>query len=571
MVRIHMTGAEIVKRPGPLIVASNHIGWMEILVVAWAMWPRRVRFMGKRELFEHPAAAWAMRGLGVFPINREHPAPSEWKEALRLLREGYTLGILAAGTRGGQEAKSGAARLALASGATLVTARYEGPTAPHPIFLITRPRIDFRLEVVEVTGREGRSARSRSAELTQRVNEANTARHRRAAPMPTLPKIDVPTEELVRYRRHFHAHPELSLQEFETAAFIERELRACEFDDIRTGVGGTGILATLKGGRAGPVTLLRADMDALPMDEVADVPYRSTRAGAMHACGHDGHMAILLSVARALSRHREHVAGTIVFCFQPAEEGPAGNKLMIEDGALENPHVDRCFALHLYSGLEVGKIGVRDGAFFASSDRFDLTLRGRGGHGAMPQTSVDPIVASAQLITMLQTIASREIAPKDPVVVTVGALHSGTTFNVIPDLAEMRGTVRAFSDEVRTSIPERMERMVEGLCDAMRLDYEFEYLWGYPPTVNDPAMNDIVREVGATAVGAANVTDPHDVVMWAEDMSYMMEQRPGAYFVVGVRGLEKGIEPQHSARYDIDEAALGVGFTMMVGLALYGE
>jgi amidohydrolase len=281
-------------------------------------------------------------------------------------------------------------------------------------------------------------------------------------------------------------------------------------------------------------------------------------------------MAILLAAARSLSRVRDQVAGTIVFCFQPGEEGPAGNKLMIEDGALEHPHVDRCFALHLYSGLEVGKIGIRDGAFFASSDRFTLTLRGRGGHGAMPHMSVDPIVAGAQLVTMFQTIAGREIAPKDPVVVTVGSMHAGTTFNVIPDDVEMMGTVRAFSDEVRRSIPERMERMIDGLCDAMRLDYEFEYLWGYPPTVNDRTMNDVVRSVAAKTIGAQNVVDPHDVVMWAEDMSYMMEQRPGSYFVVGVRGKERGVEPQHSARYDIDEHALEVGYRMMVGLALEG-
>jgi amidohydrolase len=385
-----------------------------------------------------------------------------------------------------------------------------------------------------------------------------------------IPTLDVPVDELIRYRRHFHARPELSLEEYETAEFIENELRACAFDEIRTKIGRTGILATLKGGRPGPVTLLRADMDGLPMQEVADIPYRSTRNGVMHACGHDGHMAILLSAARSLSRMREQVAGTIVFCFQPGEEGPAGNKMMIDDGALENPHVDRCFALHLYSGLEVGKIGVRDGAFFASSDRFELTLQGRGGHGAMPQMSVDPIVAASHLVTMLQTIPSREIAPKDPVVVTVGSMHAGTTFNVIPDNAEMMGTVRAFSDDVRRSIPERMERMVEGLCDAMRLDYEFEYLWGYPPTVNDPAMNDVVRNVAAKAIGAENVVDPHDVVLWAEDMSYMMEQRPGAYFVVGVRGDERGVEPQHSARYDIDERALEIGYKMMMGLALQG-
>ncbi len=372
----------------------------------------------------------------------------------------------------------------------------------------------------------------------------------------------------MRYRRHFHAHPELSLEEFETAAFIERELRSSGFERIRTGIGKTGILATLEGGLAGPVTLLRADMDALPVVELAQAEYRSTREGVMHACGHDGHMAILLSAARFLNARRAQVAGTIVFCFQPGEEGPAGNRLMIADGALENPHVDRTFALHLYSGLEVGRVGIRDGPFFASSDRFRIGLIGKGGHGAMPQTAVDPIVGAAQLVTLLQTISSREVAPKDPVVLTVGSLHAGTTFNVIPDRAELAGTVRAYDDGVRRAFPQRIERMVEGLCAATRLDYEFEYDWGYPPTVNDPAANDVVRKVARAVVGPANVVDPHEIVMWSEDMAYMQEQRPGAYFVVGVRGPEKGVEPQHSARYDIDEGALEVGFRMMTGIAL---
>jgi amidohydrolase len=389
--------------------------------------------------------------------------------------------------------------------------------------------------------------------------------------MLTLPNLEVPSDELVGYRRHLHAHPELSMEEHETAKFVEGELRRCDFDEIRTGIGKTGILATLRGGHPGPVTLLRADMDALPLQELGEVAYRSTRAGVMHACGHDGHMAILLSAARALSRVRPHVAGTIVFCFQPGEEGSAGNKLMIDDGALENPHVDRCFALHLYSGLDVGKIGVRDGAFFASSDRFRLTLKGKGGHGAMPDSSVDPIVGASQLVTMFQTIASREIAPKDPVVVTVGNIRSGTTFNVIPDDAEMSGTVRAFDEQIRRSVPERLERMTAGLCSAMRLEYAFEYDYIYPPTVNDRSMNDVVRDVARRTIGQAKIVDPHDIIMWAEDMSFMMQERPGAYFVVGVRGPQRGTEPQHSARYDIDERALDVGFTMMTGIALRGS
>jgi amidohydrolase len=375
--------------------------------------------------------------------------------------------------------------------------------------------------------------------------------------------------DLVRYRRHFHEHPELSLQEFETAKFIERELRRFGIDEIRTGVGKTGVMATLRGDRPGPVTLLRADMDALPVQEVGAVPYRSRNGGVMHACGHDGHMAILLCAARALVDRRREIAGSLVFCFQPGEEGHAGNRLMIEDGALEDPHVDRTFALHLYSGLDVGKVGVRDGAFFASSDRFDIELIGKGGHGAMPQAAVDPIVGAAQLVTALQTIASREIAPQHPVVVTVGSLHAGTTFNVIPERAQLQGTVRAFDEAVRKALPERIERVILGVCEAMRLEYRFEYHWVYPPTVNDAAVNAVVREVARELRGPEGVVDPHDIVMWSEDMSFMQQQRPGAYFLVGARGMERGTEPQHSPHFDIDERALEVGLEMMVGLGLH--
>jgi amidohydrolase len=289
----------------------------------------------------------------------------------------------------------------------------------------------------------------------------------------------------------------------------------------------------------------------------------------MHACGHDGHVAILLAAARTLVARRGEVPGTLVFCFQPGEEGHAGAKQMIDDGALESPHVDRTFALHLYSGLDVGKIGVRDGAFFASADEFDLVIRGKGGHGAMPQLAVDPVVAGAHVVTTLQTIVSREIAPKDSAVVTVGAFASGTTFNVIPDEARMKGTVRAFDAEVRRSMPERMERIIDGLASALRFDYEFEYHWSYPPTVNAKEINEIVRVVGRAELGAENVVE-HDIVMWAEDMSFMQEVRPGAYFIVGSRGGASSSYAHHNARFDIDERALDVGYRMMVALALRG-
>ncbi|MBV9277134.1 MAG: amidohydrolase [Candidatus Eremiobacteraeota bacterium] len=379
----------------------------------------------------------------------------------------------------------------------------------------------------------------------------------------------MPHETLVKERRHFHQHPELSMVENETAAYIERELRALEFDDLRTGVAKTGILATLKGGKLGPVTLLRADIDALPITELNDVPYKSARDGVMHACGHDAHIAILLSAARELARRRDEIPGTLVFCFQPGEEGYAGNRQMIEAGALENPHVDRTFALHMASVLDVGKIGVRDGAFFASADEWKLMIYGKGGHGAMPDRAVDPIAAASYFVTMLQTIVSREVAPKDPAVFTVGKFRAGTTFNVIPDEAELEGTVRAFDAQVRDAMPARMERILEGLARAMRVEYRLDYRVGYPPTVNDPAMNDIVRELGRAVLGADNVVE-HDIIMWAEDMAFMQERRPGAYFVVGCKGNDATSFAHHNARFDIDERALDVGFQMMVALGLRG-
>jgi amidohydrolase len=277
----------------------------------------------------------------------------------------------------------------------------------------------------------------------------------------------------------------------------------------------------------------------------------------------------LLAAAKTLCARRAEITGTLVFCFQPGEEGFAGNRLMIEDGALENPHVDRTFALHVYSGLDVGKIGVHDGAFFASADEFKLVIRGKGGHGAMPQTAIDPIVAGAHFVTMLQTIVSREIAPKDPAVFTVGKFVAGTTHNVIPDSAELMGTVRCFDPEIRKSMPQRLERIVNGLASAMRVECDLHYNWSYPPTINHKDINDIVRRAGREVLGPENVIE-HDIVMWAEDMSFMQEVRPGAYFVVGARGGETTSFPHHNARFDIDERALEVGYKMMVALGLEG-
>jgi amidohydrolase len=367
-------------------------------------------------------------------------------------------------------------------------------------------------------------------------------------------------------RRHLHAHPELSLVEFATAAYVLEHLQPLPFERIRTNVGQTGLLATLRGEKPGPVTLLRADMDALPIQEISTAPYRSQNPGVMHACGHDGHVSILLGVAQTLCRRRADVAGTIVFCFQPGEEGSAGNRLMIEDGALEDPHVDRVFALHLYSGLDTGKIGIRDGPFLPASDRFTIEILGSGGHAAMPQTARDPIVAAGHVITMLQTIVSREVAAKDPVVVTIGAVNAGTAFNVIPDTATLRGTVRCFDTEIRRTMPERIERIVDGICDALRVEHRFGYRYTYPMTVNDPGQAQRIRAAGRAAVGAGNVVE-HDVITMAEDMSFMHEERPGGYALVGSRGGEATAFPNHNARFDIDEDALLVGHDLFVEIA----
>ena len=361
----------------------------------------------------------------------------------------------------------------------------------------------------------------------------------------------IPHDEMVRARRRLHASPELSMVEFDTARFVAETLGTYGLDEVRTKIGKTGVLGTLVGGRPGPVTLLRADMDALPIREINAVDYVSTRDGVMHACGHDGHVAILLAAAKTLAERRSEVAGTLVFCFQPGEEGAAGNRFMIEDGALENPHVDRTFALHLYSGLDVGKIGVRDGAFFASADEFTLTIRGRGGHGAMPHNSIDPIVAGAHIVTMLQTIVSREVAPKDPAVFTVGQFTSGTTFNVIPDEALPQGDGAG----LRRRGPGKHARPPARASPAAWRGAAGRDRGRLPLVVPADRQRGRAerRRPGASAarlLGPENVVE-HDIVMWAEDMSFMQELRPGAYFIVGSRGGEASSfpAPQRPLRY----------------------
>ena len=371
--------------------------------------------------------------------------------------------------------------------------------------------------------------------------------------------------DLVAVRRRFHQDPELSMQEHRTAAFVAEQLRALGIE-TREGIGETGVVGIIRG-RGQKTVLLRADMDALPMQELSEAPYRSRNAGAMHACGHDGHTAMLLGAAERLTASRDRLNGNVVLCFQPGEEGHAGAKRMIADGLLADPKVDAAFALHCFSGYDVGEIALRPGPFFACSDKFELDIIGSGGHGAFPHTSVDPVVVAAYVVTALQTVVSREVAPKEPAVVTIGSIHSGTTQNVIPDIATMKGTVRAFDPELRRSLKDRIERIAQGVAHGMRARAELRYNFSYPPTVNDPQIVKFVHEVGRTLPAISAVREA-DVMLWAEDFSFILEAVPGAMIVLGTRGGESSAYPQHSARYDIDERALPIGADLLAKLAL---
>jgi amidohydrolase len=310
-------------------------------------------------------------------------------------------------------------------------------------------------------------------------------------------------------------------------------------------------------------------MDGLPIEEATGTPYASQNHGVMHACGHDGHTAILLAVATVLAHRRQQFSGTVKFAFQPAEElPPGGAKGMIEAGVLEDPRVDATFGLHLWNGLPVGKIGVDEGPIMASVDRFDVVIKGVGSHGAYPHAGVDPIVVGSHVVAALQTVVSREVPPLAPVVVTVGTFQSGTAFNVIPSHAELSGTVRTVDARIRDEMPARLERIVRGVTAGMRADYSFKYVFGYPVTVNDLDRARFARQVAGKIVGGANVVSA-GMTMGAEDMSYFLDAVPGCYLRLGSGNPDNGlIHPHHSALFNFDEAALPIGVELLSQLAL---
>ncbi len=373
--------------------------------------------------------------------------------------------------------------------------------------------------------------------------------------------------DITQTRHHLHQNPELSGQEQATSAYVAERLRALGVDDVQTNIAGHGVTGVLRGPRLavkeGPMLALRADMDALPIQETSGREYASCKAGVMHACGHDGHTATLLGTAQVLSELREFLPGPVKFIFQPAEETVGGADGMIAAGVLDG--VGAIVALHGWPNLEVGQIGYRSGPMMASADTFDLTVKGIGGHAAYPHTTVDPIVVGSQIISAWQTLASREVSPLDSVVVTVTQFHAGTAYNVIPGVAELKGTMRTLSNAVRDEMPAKMERIAAGICAAFRAEYEFKISYGPPVVENDPVMTALVEAVGQDVLAPGGVTYLETPTMGAEDFAYYLRHVPGVMFRLGV-GTD--VTALHTPTYNFSDGALSYGMTMLANLAL---
>ncbi len=378
--------------------------------------------------------------------------------------------------------------------------------------------------------------------------------------------LDRVRDRLVEDRRDLHRHPELSYHETRTAEMCASRCESLGYT-VRTEVGGTGVLADLDSGRPGPTVMVRADTDALPITERgADRPVTSDVSGAMHACGHDGHVAMSLGVAAVLADLREEWSGRVRMCFQPAEEVAGGAQPMIDAGAMKG--VDRVLGIHLWAPLQVGRVAVGPGPLFGSADEFGLVVRGRGGHGGMPHTSVDPIACAAQLVTALQTIVSRETSPFSPAVVTIGRIEGGSAFNVIAEEVRLRGTVRAFEQSERERLLQRIAEMARDLARAMRCEAEFIRANGCPPVVSDAQVADVVRRAAIATVGEEKV-DVAPRITVGDDVSLFMERAPGCYFLVGAGDVARhAVAPHHHPEFDIDERCLPIGCATLARAAL---
>ena len=379
------------------------------------------------------------------------------------------------------------------------------------------------------------------------------------------------SNELFNYtqnlRRDFHRFPELGFQEVRTASIVASELHKLEIE-VTTGVGETGVVATIDGSLPGPVAMLRFDMDALPIQEATGAAYASENPGTMHACGHDGHTAIGLTVARLLHARRHELHGSVKLVFQPAEEGLGGAEAMLKDGVLENPRPDLCLGLHLWNERPVGWLSATPGPVMAASEFFRIQITGKGGHGASPHFAIDPVVAAGQIITAVQSIVSRNVAPLQSAVISITSVKAGEAHNVIPQQAEMKGTIRSFEPEIRAKILERFHQMVHGVGEAMGCQVEIEQRSITPAVINDPT---ITRQVGEViqALLPGSEMDTSSRTMGSEDMAFFQKEIPGCYIFMGSNNQELGLDaPHHHPRFDFDERALAQSSALMTAAAL---
>ncbi len=366
-------------------------------------------------------------------------------------------------------------------------------------------------------------------------------------------------DEMVRVRRDLHQHPELAFEEFRTASIVAEQLTQLGLE-VQSGVGKTGVVGILEGAQEGMTVLVRADMDALPIHELNEVAYASTVAGKMHACGHDAHTAIALGVAKLFSQHRDQVHGRIKFVFQPAEEIAAGAKAMIDDGVLTAPRPDVTLGLHVWNSLPIGQFRLGSGAVMAGSKSFRIDIIGRGGHGASPHETADPIVVATQIVSAFQTIVSRNVDPIDTAVVSVTQIHAGDAHNVIPQTAMLSGTTRAFKSEVHHLIEQRMHAIVNHVASAFGCTATLTFSEGTLPVSNDPAVTQQVIGAVAPVTERFKTSVTPEITMGAEDVGLLMTDVPGAFWFIGSANAERGLDyGHHHPRFDIDETVLQIG------------
>ncbi|MBK8784063.1 MAG: amidohydrolase [Anaerolineales bacterium] len=373
-------------------------------------------------------------------------------------------------------------------------------------------------------------------------------------------------------RRDFHVHPELGFKEIRTGGIVAKELEALGIE-VTKGVGKTGVVGFLEGAKPGPTVLLRFDMDALPITEDTNAEYTSENAGVMHACGHDGHTAMGLTVAKILNEYKNELAGNVKFCFQPSEEGfngeeCGGAEMMMRDGVLDSPKVDMTLSMHLWNEMPLGWVNVASGPVMAGAEEFHIKLTGKGGHGAAPHTTIDPVTAAMQIINALQTVVSRNVSPLDTAVVSVTSVDIGTAFNVIPQEAKFGGTIRTFDLNVRKLVIERIEKITHGIAEAMGCKAELKIVRVTPAVANNASITEKVQATARHTLPNANLDTSGYLTMGAEDMAFMQEKVDGCYFFIGSNNKDKNLDySHHHPKFDFDEQALVNGAALMASAA----